>query len=124
MRLLSLIALIVGVILIPTTLAVAKLDRDRAASGLDRALLSETDEHGGALESYFARSRSIVLLTAKSPALANVIGQPGTRVQKVRRQSRSLREVTHHLRYLEQLYPTSIGEACFIDARGEEFARA
>ena len=124
MRLLSLIALIVGVILIPTTLGVAKLDRDRDASALDRALLAETDEHGGALESYFARSRSIVLLTANSPAFANVLGEPGTRAQKVRRQSRNLREVAHHLRYLEQLYPTSIGEACFIDAHGEEFARA
>jgi diguanylate cyclase (GGDEF)-like protein len=123
-RLLSLIALIVGVILIPTTLGVAKLDRDRNASALDRALLAETDEHGGALESYFARSRSIVLLTANSPAFANVLGEPGTRAQQVRRRSRNLREVTHHLRYLEQLYPTSIGEACFIDAHGEEFARA
>jgi diguanylate cyclase (GGDEF)-like protein len=123
MRLISLIALIAGVIIIPTTLGVAKLDHDRDASALDRALLAETDEHGGALESYFARSRSIVLLTANSPAFANVLGEPGTRAQKVRRQSRNLREVTHHLRYLEQLYPTSIGEACFIDAHGEEFAR-
>src|SRR3954471_120937 len=124
MRLLSLIALIVGVILIPTTLAVAKLDRERAASGLDRALLSETDEHGGALESYFARARAIVLLTANAPAFANVLAEPGTRVEKVDRQERSLREVTHHLAYLEQLYPNSIGEACFIDTNGEEFARA
>jgi len=49
MRLLSLAALIVGVILIPTTLAVAKLDHDRNASALERARLAETDEHGGAL---------------------------------------------------------------------------
>ena len=90
MRLLSLIALIVGVILIPTTLGVAKLDHDRDASELERALLAETDEHGGALESYFARSRSIVLLTANSPAFANVLAEPGTRAQKVRRQSRNL----------------------------------
>jgi diguanylate cyclase (GGDEF)-like protein len=41
----------------------------------------------------------------------------------VQRQGRNIAEVTHHLRYLEQLYPTSIGEACFINARGEEFAR-
>jgi diguanylate cyclase (GGDEF)-like protein len=31
--------------------------------------------------------------------------------------------VTHQLGYLEKLYPSSIGEACFIDADGEEFAR-
>ena len=41
----------------------------------------------------------------------------------MRRQGRNLAEVTHHLGYLERLYPTSIGEACFIDAHGEEFAR-
>src|SRR3954449_5273066 len=124
MRLLSLAALILGVILIPTALGVAKLDHDRSVSELERQLVAETDEHGGALESYFARARSIVLLTANSPAFANVLAEPGSRVEKVRRHSRSIREVTHHLDYLERLYPTSIGEACFIDANGEEFARA
>ena len=102
----------------------AKFDRDRDISELERTLVAETDEHGGALESYFARARAIVLLTANSPAFANVLAEPGTRAQKVRRQSRSLAEVTHQLGYLEQLYPDSIGEACFIDANGEEFARA
>jgi diguanylate cyclase (GGDEF)-like protein len=65
-----------------------------------------------------------VLLTGNSPAFANVLAEPGTRIEQVGRQSRSLREVTHHLAYLEQLYPDSIGEACFIDVNGEEFARA
>ena len=124
MRALSLLALIVGVLLIPTALGVAKFDRDRDVSELERTLVAETDEHGGALESYFARARAIVLLTANSPAFANVLAEPGTRVEKVARQSRSLREVTHQLGYLEQLYPDSIGEACFIDTNGEEFARA
>jgi diguanylate cyclase (GGDEF)-like protein len=123
MRFLSFAALIIGVILIPTALGVAKLDHDRDVSELERALVAETDEHGGALESYFARSRSIVLLTANSPAFAKVLAEPGTRAQKVRRQGSRIAEVTHHLGYLEQLYPTSIGEACFIDANGEEFAR-
>lgn len=124
MRSLSFAALIVGVLLIPTALGVAKVDRDREASEQERALVAETDEHGGALESYFARARAISLLTANSPAFANVLAEPGTRKERVRRQSRNISEVTHHLRYLEQLYPTSIGEACFIDANGEEFARA
>jgi diguanylate cyclase (GGDEF)-like protein len=124
MRAVSFAALIVGVLLIPTALGMAKIDHDRDVSELERTLVAETDEHGGALESYFARARSIVLLTANSPAFANVLAEPGTRAEKVRWQSRSIREVTHQLGYLEQLYPTSIGEACFIDANGEEFARA
>jgi diguanylate cyclase (GGDEF)-like protein len=118
------VALIIGVLLIPTALGLAKVDRDRDVSELERALVAETDEHGGALESYFARARAIVLLTANSPAFADVLAEPGTRLEKIDRQDRSLREVTHHLRYLEQLYPNSIGEACFIDTNGEEFARA
>jgi diguanylate cyclase (GGDEF)-like protein len=124
MRAVSLAALILGVLLIPTALGIAKFDRDRDVSELERTLVAETDEHGSALENYFTRARSTILLTANSPAFANVLAEPGTRVEKVRRQSRSLREVTHQLGYLEQLYPTSIGEACFIDTNGEEFARA
>ena len=124
MRAISIVALIVGVLLIPTALGVAKFDRDRDVSELERTLVAETDEHGGALESYFARARTIVLLTGNSPAFANVLAEPGTRIEKVGRQSRSLGEVTHQLGYLERLYPNSIGEACFIDANGEEFARA
>jgi hypothetical protein len=124
MRAFSFAALIVGVLLIPTALGMAKLDHDRNRSELERTLMAEIDEHGGALESYFARARSIILLTANSPAFANVLAEPGTRVEKVHRQGRSLREVTHQLDYLERLYPTSIGEACFINADGEEFARA
>jgi hypothetical protein len=108
----------------PTALGMAKFDHDRDVSELERKLVAATDEHGGALESYFARARSIVLLTANSPAFANVLAEPGSRAEKVRRHSRSIREVTHQLDYLERLYPTSIGEACFIDANGEEFARA
>src|SRR3954469_16025711 len=123
MRAISVTALIIGVCLIPSALGVAKLDHDHRLSELDRTLVAETDEHVGALTAYFARAHSIILLTANSPAFANVLAEPGTRAQKVRRQGRNITEVTHHLGYLEQLYPTSIGEACFINANGEEFAR-
>jgi diguanylate cyclase (GGDEF)-like protein len=123
MRALSFAALIVGVILIPTALGMAKMDHDREISQIERLLVAETDEHGGALDNYFARARSVVLLTANSPAFANVLAEPGTRAEKVRRRGRNIAEVTHHLGYLERLYPSSIGEACFISADGEEFAR-
>jgi diguanylate cyclase (GGDEF)-like protein len=123
MRAVSFAALMVGVILIPTSLGLAKLDHDRDVSQLERTLVAETDEHGGALDSYFERARSIILLTANSPTFADLLTEPGTRAQKVRRQARPLRNVTQQLGYLEQLYPSSIGEACLIDANGEEFAR-
>ena len=123
MRTFSFAALIVGVLLIPTGLAVAKFDRDRDIAEVQRALVAETQEHGGALESYFARARSIVLLTANSPAFPRLVAAPGSREQKATRASRNLRDVKHHLGYLEQQYPNSIGEACLIDANGEEYAR-
>src|SRR4029079_13768384 len=123
MRAVSFAALIVEVILIPTALGLAKVDHDHEVSQVERMLVAETDEHGGALENYFTRARSVVLLTANSPAFAHVLAEPGTRADKVRRQGRGIAEVTHSLGYLERLYPSSIGEACFIDADGEEFAR-
>jgi diguanylate cyclase (GGDEF)-like protein len=123
MRVPAFVALIVGVLLVPTTLGVAKLDRDRDRSQLERSLVAETEAHGGALENYFTRSRSVILLTANSPAFADVLAAPGTRAQEVRRNGRAMRDVVHHLRYLEQLYPSSIGEACFIAADGAELAR-
>jgi diguanylate cyclase (GGDEF)-like protein len=123
MRAVSFTALVVGVCLIPSAVGVAKLDHDRRLSEIDRALVAETDEHGGALDDYFARAQSIVLLTANAPAFGHVLDEPGTRAQKVRRGSRNLRDATRQLGYLEQLYPSSIGEACFIDAAGEELAR-
>src|SRR3954471_20136662 len=123
MRVLSLTALTVGLCLIPSAVGVAKLDHDRRLSELDRTLLAETDEHSSALDSYFERAHSVVLLTANAPAFARVLAEPGSRAQKVRRQSRNLLDVTQQLGYLERLYPSSIGEACFIDADGEELAR-
>jgi diguanylate cyclase (GGDEF)-like protein len=123
MRSVSFAALIAGVILIPTALGLAKVERNRDVSMLERGLTAQTAEHGAALDNYFARARAVILLTANSPAFANVLAEPGTRAEKVRRQGRNLAEVTHQMRYLETLYPQSIGEACFIDSHGAEFAR-
>ncbi len=123
MRSVSFTALIVGVLLIPSALGVAKLEQDRKVAEQQRAMAAAADQQGSALESYAARARAIILLTANAPAFASVLAEPGTREQKVARQSRNILEVTHHLGYLEKLYPTSIGEACFIDADGEELAR-
>src|SRR3954463_3363850 len=123
MRVISLAALVAGVCLIPSAVGVAKLDQDRRLSELDRALRADTDEHGDALDSYFERAHSIVLLTANAPAFGRVLAEPGSTGQKVRSHSRNLADVTQQLGYLERLYPRSIGEACFIDADGEELAR-
>src|SRR4051794_9393956 len=110
MRVLSFAALIAGVLLIPSALGVAKVDHDRRTAQVERMLISRAQQHGNALDSYFARARAVTLLTANTPAYAHLLAEPGTRLQKVRRDGRSLRDVTHSLAYLEQLYPESIGE--------------
>src|SRR3954466_4477424 len=123
MRGFSLTALVVGVCLVPSAVGVAKLDHDHRVSELDRTVRADTDAHGDALDNYFERARSVVLLTANAPAFRRVLAEPGSTGQKVRRDSRNFADVTHQLGYLERLYPSSIGEACFIDSHGEEFAR-
>jgi diguanylate cyclase (GGDEF)-like protein len=123
MRVASLTALIMGVILCTAAIGTAKLEHDRDVSDIERLLVAETDEHAGALQTYFARARSAALLTANSPAFANTLAAPGTREQKVRAQIRPVREATQQLAYLEQLYPRSIGEVCLIGNDGAEYTR-
>jgi len=115
---------VLALMLVPGSFGLAKLQRDGERRSLDAALSQVAAQQRAAIDAYFTRARSSILLTGNSPAFANVLAEPGTREEIVRRQSRNIGEVTHHLGYLEQLYPTSIGEACFIDADGEEFARA
>jgi diguanylate cyclase (GGDEF)-like protein len=123
MRVLALTALIMGVILCTAALGAAKLEHDRSVTDVERLLVAETDEHAGALETYFARARSSALLTANSPAFTNLIDAPGTREEKVRARIRPVREATQQLAYLEQLYPKSIGEVCLIGNDGAEYTR-
>jgi diguanylate cyclase (GGDEF)-like protein/putative nucleotidyltransferase with HDIG domain len=107
MRSLSLGALVVSLILIPLAVGVAITDHNRRAAETERHLASEADQHAGSLDAYFLRARSLVLLTAHDAAY----------------KERKLPEVERSLRFLEQLYPGSIGEACFIAADGRELAR-
>jgi diguanylate cyclase (GGDEF)-like protein len=106
-RSLSLGALVVSLVLIPLAVGVAITDHNRHAAETERHLASEADQHAGNLNAYFLRARSAVLLTAHDAAY----------------RERNLPEVERSLRYLEHLYPASIGEACFIAADGRELAR-
>lgn len=123
MLILSRAILVVGLILIPSAVGVARLEHDRQVAEVERTLFAEIDARTAGLRSYFAGGRSSVLLTANSPAFAAVVEEPGARAQKVRRQSLALRQATQQLGFLEQLYPQSIGEACLIDVTGAELAR-
>jgi diguanylate cyclase (GGDEF)-like protein len=92
------------------------------AGGRDE-LARDAVERAQVLDAYFARSSSIILLTAHNPAFRQFYEQPGARDDRVRRGSPILDAAYESLAYLEELYPNSIGEACFIDASGFENVR-
>jgi diguanylate cyclase (GGDEF)-like protein len=86
-------------------------------------LTHDAAEQAQVLNAYFARARSIILLTAHSSEFRQFYAEPGDRDQRIRRGGSTLDAVNDALGYLEQLYPDRIGEVCFIDASGAENAR-
>jgi diguanylate cyclase (GGDEF)-like protein len=107
MRSLSLGALVVSLVLIPLAVGVAVTDHNRHNAETERRLAGEAEQRAGGLDAYFLRARAAVLLTAHDAAY----------------RQRNIREIERSLRYLERLYPDSIGEACFIAHDGRELAR-
>ncbi|HJU01009.1 MAG TPA: hypothetical protein VJ966_07350, partial [Actinomycetes bacterium] len=92
-------------------------------AALDGALANTAAAQAQVLEDYFSRARSIDLLTANNPAFQDFYALPGSRAGKVRRGGPVLDKANAALGYLEELFPDSIGEACFIDRKGPENAR-
>jgi diguanylate cyclase (GGDEF)-like protein/putative nucleotidyltransferase with HDIG domain len=122
-RVVGLIAAI-GLIPIGITLAVSEREaRASAARDLDGALARQVDAQAIAIENYFEQARTNVLLTAQNPVFAAFYARSGGRLEKLRAGGPDVLGVNRALGYLEQLYPTAIGEACFIDRDGAEVAR-
>jgi diguanylate cyclase (GGDEF)-like protein len=94
-----------------------------AVAGLDGALANKAGEQAEVLEDYFSRAQSTDLLTANNPAFQRFYELPGSRAAKVRAGGPVIGQVNQALLYLERLFPSSIGEACFIDRDGPENAR-
>jgi diguanylate cyclase (GGDEF)-like protein len=92
-------------------------------AALDGALANTASAQAQVLEDYFSRAQSIDLLTAHNPAFQDFYALPGSRLAKLRRGGPVPAKVNRALGYLERLFPTSIGEACFIDRGGPENAR-
>jgi methyl-accepting chemotaxis protein len=86
-------------------------------------LAARAQSEAAVLDSYFERARAIVLTTAQNQAFLRFLAEPGTVRQRLERGGPNLAGANAALRYLEHLYPGSIGEACFIVAQGHELAR-
>ncbi|MBA2561074.1 MAG: response regulator [Propionibacteriales bacterium] len=90
---------------------------------LDQQLASTAAQRTDALYGYFERTRAIDLLLSRNPSFAAVYDEPGSRTAKLHSHAASLVQAEAALAYVQQLYPGSIGEACFIDRGGAENAR-
>jgi hypothetical protein len=126
MRMLRVTALVMLIGLVPlAVVAVVIHNKDVAAekARVDRNLAHQVDAEQNVLRDYFDRARSIDLLSAQNPAFTAFYAQPGTLAEKIHRGSATNRQVNNALLYLAHLYPTTIGEACFIDRSGPELAR-
>ncbi len=118
------IALLLAIALLSIAVGAAAADHARKRDSLDRALIGEAHEQAAELQDYFDRARALTLVTANNPAYRQFYELPGSRRQRIRRGGETVEEAERGLSYLEELFPGSIGEACFIDAGGAENARA
>jgi diguanylate cyclase (GGDEF)-like protein len=110
--------------LLSVAVGAAAVDSGRKREQLDRALTNEAREQSEKLDHYFARARSLTLVTAQNPAFRDFYAEPGARSRRIRGGGHAITETRRALAYLEKLFPGSLGEACFIDRGGAENARA
>jgi diguanylate cyclase (GGDEF)-like protein len=116
---------LVAVAILLVLLVAATVVEHRDAVGRERRDLTfEAREQAQNLTNYFARARSLTQVTGRNPAFREFYELPGTRKERIRHGGRVVHEIHVALAYLEELFPDSIGEACFIDHTGPENARA
>lgn len=96
--------------------------RDDRHAETERMVATDADAELARLDEYFDRSAAVVGILSQNPAFRTFYELSGTREDKVRDPA-AVEELNRALAHLEELYPASIGEACFIDAGGAENAR-
>jgi diguanylate cyclase (GGDEF)-like protein len=120
--------LLLAIVLLSVGIGVGMSEHSHAVATLNGALATRASQQAEILDDYFARAQSIDLLTAHNPAFGEFYQLPGSRTaggrgRHVRAAGPILDKVNRALGYLEELFPDSIGEACFIDRGGSEIAR-
>jgi diguanylate cyclase (GGDEF)-like protein len=120
----ALAAFVAVAVLLPLLVAATVVEHRDNAARERRELSFEAAEQAQGLANYFARARSLTQVIARNPAFREFYELPGSRLERIRRGGPVMRETNAALAYLEDLFPDSIGEACFIDHSGPENARA
>jgi methyl-accepting chemotaxis protein len=118
-----LIALILGISLVPLGYAFEHQSKANTKAALNRSLEQASAQEASALENYFERARSVTLISAHDPAFKHFYLESGSLAQRIHAGGQALDEANGALNYLETLFPGVIGEACFIDRGGHEVAR-
>ena len=115
--------LALAVVLLVLGIGAAMSSNSKAVAELEEGLGYRAAEQTQRLADHFSRTRAIDLITAQNPAFQRFYERPGELEANIERGGRDLDETNAALGYLESLFPASIGEACVIDAGGEEVAR-
>lgn len=121
--------LLLAIVLLAGSVGVALLERGDRLSGRDRSLSTEATEQATIISSELNRAREISRLSANNPAFREYYRQLGDRrpTPTTRRglvDVEVIEDVEGSLGYLAKIFPSSIGEACFVDRAGTELARA
>ena len=80
----SVAALLAGIVLIAVSLGSTIVQHDRQAESRKRALQNEARSQSERLDNYYARARSLALITARNPGFRNFYAEPGSRTEKIR----------------------------------------
>ena len=122
-RAVSVVCMLLGLCLLPAGIGAAMGQQGEAKAGLSSGLSRAASEQAGLFSDYFARSRSISLLLARNPAFRHFYELPGSREAKLHAGGQVVEEVNQALAAVEELFPDSISETCFIEHTGAEVAR-
>jgi signal transduction histidine kinase len=117
------LAAVVGVALICAGVVLGAVQVSDRRQAVEHTLSTAVDREVEALNGYFDNARTIMLLTAHNPAYESFYRTPGDRLSRVVAGGSVVDGANDSLAYLQQVYPESIGEACFIDRSGAENAR-
>jgi diguanylate cyclase (GGDEF)-like protein len=123
MRTLSLTALALAIALLLLCLGIAVNDHNRRQAAVESAMADKATTHAATIAASLERARTITLVMAHNAAFRGFYLAPGSRASKLRRGSTYIDGANDALIYLESLFPTQIGELCFIDRSGSENAR-